>query len=275
MKIFIDTADLEEIRESLSWGIVNGVTTNPTLIKTAIQKQKEKGPHIPLHSYIRAIIDSAGKNRPVNLEVIGLRQQEMYNQAKTLHEKFNNSANNVVIKIPVNPALTAEDNNHYDGLKVIKRLHSQGIRTNATLIFTPGQALLAAKAGADFISPFAGRIDDFLREDIDQEYTKDSYYSSIGFLNGEEKTLIHDQGIVSGVELVRCCVNILRRHKMKTQVIAASMRNSRQVRECAIVGAHISTVPFDVLKQMITHPKTYEGVKKFSEDVVEEYKELF
>ena len=243
-------------------------------IKKAVALQKERGPNIPLHSYIKSITEIAGKRRSVSLEVIGVTETEMYEQAKKLHDKFN-MLGNIAIKIPVNPAISKESNNHYDGLKVIRRLSAERIKTNATLIFSPEQALLAAKAGATYVSPFAGRIDDYLRSGVGVDFGYADYYPSIGMLHGNDRQLLHDKGIMSGVELVRSCLNIIRRHKLKTAVIAASIRNARQVRECATVGAHIATIPFNVLKEMIVHPKTFEGVKKFSADVVEEYKELF
>jgi transaldolase len=274
MKIFVDTADLAEIKEAFSWGIVDGVTTNPSLIKKAVSKLNESGRQVTMESYIEEILSVAGKG-PVSLEVIGLDEESMYSEAKKLYSKFNGVADNVVIKIPVNPATSELEKNHYHGLKVIKRLCGDGIKTNATLVMTPEQALLAAKAGATYVSPFAGRIDDLLRKKAGLTFGKTDYFNAVGMVSEDRRTMLNDSGIVSGVDLVRHCVEILKKHGFSTEVIAASLRNARQVREVALVGSQIATVPFSVLQEMITHPKTYEGVVAFKNDVVEEYKKVF
>jgi len=138
-------------------------------------------------------------------------------------------------------------------------------------VFTPEQALLAAKAGAKYISPFTGRIDDYLRDLNNIKYSKSDYFPKEGLVDAEVK---EDNGICSGIELVRQCVEILKIHKLNSEIIAASMRNHRQVREAALAGAHIATVPLSVLKELVKHQKTYDGMKKFTEDSVSEYDKL-
>ena len=125
------------------------------------------------------------------------------------------------------------------------------------------------------VRAFAGRIDDHLRKKAGIEFEKSDYFNAVGIASKETRMLLHDEGIVSGVDLVRHIVDILKKHAYKTEVIAASLRNARQVREVALVGAQIATVPFAVLKEMITHPKTYEGIIAFKKDVVEEYEKVF
>ncbi len=282
MKIFIDTAKLDEIEEAYSWGIVDGVTTNPSLINREVKAMKKKEENIDMETYIKRILETAG-NGPVSLEVIGLMEEEMFDQARKLYDKFNPVANNVVIKIPVNPA-SAESAN-YDGLKITARLSEEHIPVNSTLIMSPEQALLAAKAGAKYASPFAGRRDDYLRgkklgwklvkeNPEDKEFTKIDYYPAQGMKNckGEKA---EDNGIVSGVDLVKKIMEIYVEYDFETEVIAASIRNSRQVREMAQTGADIATIPFSVLEEMMKHCKTAEGITKFSADVVPEYRNLF
>lgn len=282
MKIFIDTANLSEIKSAYSWGIVDGVTTNPSLIKIAVDALKKTEKDIDMETYIKKILETAG-NGPVSLEVIGLTEEEMLDQARSLYNKFNPVANNVVIKIPINPVPKNVAN--YDGLKVTARLSKEEIPVNSTLIMSPEQALLAAKAGASYVSPFAGRIDDYLRlkklgwklveaEPKEKEFTKTSYYPAEGIINDKGK-IVHDSGIVSGVELVGKIVEIFGKYDFKTEVIAASIRNSRQVREMAQKRVHIATVPFSVLRRMMMHHETAEGIRKFLDDVVPEYKNLF
>ena len=144
-----------------------------------------------------------------------------------------------------------------------------GIKTNATLVMTPEQAFLAAKAGATYVSPFAGRIDDYIRTNIGKKFDKGDYFPAEGLLNED------DDGVVSGVDLVKKIADIYKNYGMKTEIIAASLRNPRQVREVALAGAHIATIPFPVIIEMTKHPKTAEGIIKFSQDVVEEYKKIF
>ncbi len=278
MKIFIDTAKLDEIKEACSWGIVDGVTTNPSLIKEALDSEKAKGKDVDMASYIREICETVGEGKPVSLEVVSLRSEEMVKEAQVLYNEFNPIAQNVVIKIPINTYMEGGEATNYEGLKAIKLLSKEGIPVNATLVMNPEQALLAAKAGARYASPFAGRVDDYIRKNLGMEFEKGDYFNPEKELDEERKRgweLGQDKGIRSGVELVRIIVNIYRNYGIKTEIIAASMRNARQVREIAQSGADIATIPFHVLEEMLQHPKTEEGIKKFSEDVVPEYRKLF
>ncbi|MBS3812641.1 transaldolase, partial [Candidatus Bipolaricaulota bacterium] len=156
MKIFIDTAELTEIKEAYSWGIVDGVTTNPSLIKKAVDARDR----VNLEEYIEEILRTV--DGPVSLEVIGLTSDDMIEEGKYLYDKFNSVNDNVVIKIPINTSTEGGESENYAGLKAISELSSQGIPVNTTLIMKPEQALLAAKAGAHYVSPFAGRIDDYI-----------------------------------------------------------------------------------------------------------------
>ena len=287
MKIFIDTADLDEIKEAASWGILDGVTTNPSLIKKAVEKLKARGKQISMEEHIKEICKAV--NGPVSLEVKGRSYDEMVREARILYEKFNGVNNNVVIKIPINTAFSPEEP-QFEGIKAIKELESLGIPTNATLVMTPEQALLAAKAGASYVSPFLGRVDDFIRKNIGIKHGKMDYwdYEAIELIEQEERKKniekgyegvaainYGDNGIYSGVELVYDVIEIYEAYGYETKIIAASIRNARQVREVAMLGVDIATIPFTVIKEMISHYKTMEGMKKFSEDVVEEYEEIF
>jgi transaldolase len=266
LKIFLDSADIDEIKQAYEYFLVDGVTTNPSLIKNMLDKKKEK---LDLEIYIRTILKTA-KGTIVNLEVTETDADKMYEQGRRLYKFFNHTAKNVCIKIPVNTA-TSNDQKQFEGLKAIRLLSKDKIPVNATLIFTPEQALMAAKAGAKFVSPFAGRIDDFIRDQNKTKYVKTDYFPADGLKDAQIKD---DNGIFSGIDLVQKCVEILKMHKFNTEVIAASLRNSRQVREAALVGSHISTVPFSVLKELLEHQKTFEGMKKFIEDSVPEYANL-
>jgi len=163
MKLFLDTADLEQIKEAESWGVIDGVTTNPSLIKKAVLAMRESGTEIDIEGYIKQILATAGRMCPVSLEVAGLQAEVMVEQGLLLYEKFNQVAGNVVIKIPVCPVHPQGNGEPFDGIKAISVLSDEKVPVNATLIFTPEQALLAAKAGAEFVSPFAGRVDDRIR----------------------------------------------------------------------------------------------------------------
>ena len=290
MKIFIDTADLEEIKEAESWGVLDGVTTNPSLIKKAVEKLKNKGIEIEMEEYIKEICRAV--NGPVSLEVKGVTADEMVREAEILYKKFNSVNNNVVIKIPVNTAMK-DDDEFFEGIKAIKKLSEKKIPTNATLIMNPTQALLSAKAGADYVSPFLGRIDDYIRDRIGMKYGKWDYFdgkllreieknkrsynkNEVGALY--EKLVSEkysDNGIYDGIELLESIIKIYRAYNFKTKIIAASIRNSFQVRKSAELGVEIATIPFKVLKEMINHYKTKEGMKKFVQDVVDEYKSIF
>ncbi len=271
MKIFIDSADLEEIKQAYSWGVVDGITTNPSLLKKAVDVRKKKGQSINIKSYLAEILNVA-KGTPVSLEVTETTAKGMVEQGKRLYQLFNPVAHNVYIKIPVNPAFKARNTTHFDGIAAIKELSKAKIPVNCTLIFTPEQALLAAKAGARIVSPFAGRIDDYLRAQHALKFEKSDYFPAHGWM--EKGKLLSDNGILSGIDLVRQCVQILRNANLKTEVLAASLRNPRQVREAALVGAHIGTLPFSVIQDLLQHPKTYEGMELFTKDIVKEYVEL-
>ncbi len=272
MKIFIDSADLDEIRQAYAWGIVDGVTTNPSLLKKAVDKRVSKGEKLDLGSYITSILETA-KGTPVSLEVTETSAEGMARQGRKIFATFNPVAGNVNIKIPVNPAFADEDGTHFDGISAIKQLASDGIPVNCTLVFTPEQALLAAKAGATFISPFAGRVDDYLRKKADMVFDKSDYYPAHGMTCANE--ILDDGGIVSGIDLVSQCVEIMEMYEFKSEILAASLRNTRQVREAALSGAHIATLPFPVIRDMLKHHKTFEGMKLFTNDVVPDYVKLF
>jgi transaldolase len=208
MKFFIDTANTGEIKEAWDLGVIDGVTTNPTLIS------KEKKSPAKLFKEICAIVDG-----PVNAEVVSLDADGMVKEGKKLAKIHKN----IVVKIP----MTTE------GLKAVKKLSKLKIRTNVTLIFSPNQALLAAKAGASFVSPFIGRLDDI------------SHY---------------------GMDTVAQIMEIYDNYGFDTEVIVASVRNPLHVLDAARMGAHISTIPFKVIEQLSKHPLTDIGLKKFLED---------
>ncbi|WP_195251209.1 fructose-6-phosphate aldolase [Romboutsia sp. 1001713B170207_170306_H8] len=208
MKIFIDTANVIEIIEANSWGIIDGVTTNPSLIAKEGRDLQE------VINEICTIVDG-----PISAEVISLEADKMIKEAMDLVRLHKN----IVIKIPM----------CIEGLKAVKLLTERDIKTNVTLIFSSQQALLAAKAGATYVSPFVGRVDD------------------IG---------------IKGSELITEIANIFKTHSMKTEIIAASIRNPIHVSECALAGSDIVTIPFGVLKQMVKHPLTDIGIEKFLAD---------
>ena len=208
MKIFIDTANINEIKEAHALGIINGVTTNPSLIAKEGKNFEET-----VHE-ICNIVDG-----PISAEVMSSLAEGMIKEARELVKIHKN----IVIKIP----MCAE------GLKAVKVLDSEGIKTNVTLIFSANQALLAAKAGAAYVSPFVGRIDDVSQ---------------------------------NGMELISEIVQIFARHNIDTQIIAASIRHPIHVKEAALLGADIATIPYQVIVQMINHPLTDIGIKKFLAD---------
>lgn len=271
MKIFIDSADIDEIKEAVGYGILDGVTTNPSLIKKAIERQKKKGKKIEMDSYIKDILRVC-KGKPVSLEVLGSDFNEMIKEGENLYKKFNSIAKNVYIKIPINTCIEEECPNNYNGIKAIRYFSKKGILVNCTLIFTPEQALLAAKAGAKFVSPFAGRIDDYIRDLNKIKYDKKDYFPEQGLKKSGK--ILEDNGIFSGVDLVKKCSDILKRYNFKTEVLAASIRNSRQVREVALAGADIATLPLEIIKESLTHYKTTEGMNKFTKDIIPEYSKL-
>ena len=208
MKIFIDSANIEQIREVNSWGILDGVTTNPTLAA------KEKTDFDTLVRQICEIVDG-----PISAEAISTKADDIVKEARKLAAVHKN----IVVKIPIME----------DGLKATKVLSKEGIKVNMTLVFSPAQALLACKAGAKYISPFVGRLDD------------------VG----------HD-----GMEVVAQILDIMDNYDFDAEIIVASVRHPGHVIEAARMGAHIATVPYDVLKKMFKHPLTDVGIEKFLQD---------
>jgi transaldolase len=208
MKIFMDTANVEEIAEFAALGVVYGVTTNPSLIAKSGRTQADVIPEIC------KLIPG-----PVSAEVISTNCDGMVAEARKLVK----IAKNVVVKIPCIP----------EGLKAVKILAAEGIRTNVTLVFSLGQAVLAARAGAAYVSPFIGRLDDI----------------------GE-----------NGVKLVEEMVKVFRNYGFKTEIIAASIRNIDHVNKVMLAGVDIATIPTKVLKEMLVHPLTDKGLAKFLED---------
>lgn len=209
MLIFVDTADIEEIRKVKSWGILDGVTTNPTLLAKTGKPWKEAALEI-----LKEVPD-----KPVSLEVIATDFEGMVKEAKELAKM----GDNVVVKIPFTP----------EGIKAVQVLSVENIQTNVTLIFSPLQALLAAKAGATYVSPFIGRVDDIAYD---------------------------------GVEVLEEIVQIFNLYGFNTRIIAASIRHVDHVRRCALIGVDIATIPYKVIEQMFKHPLTDIGLIKFLED---------
>ncbi len=210
MKIFVDTANVDEIRKVNDMGVICGVTTNPSLIA------KEGRDFLEVVKEITEIVDG-----PISAEVISLEADKMVEEALAIVDKI--KSDNIVIKIPMCE----------EGLKAVKRLSAKGIRTNVTLIFSAAQALLAAKAGASFVSPFVGRLDD------------------IG---------------ATGVELIAQIAEIFEVQGIETEIISASVRNPVHAIESARAGADIATIPYKVIMQMVKHPLTDAGIEKFLKD---------
>ena len=208
MRLFLDTANVDEIREAASWGVVSGVTTNPSLVA------KEGRGFESVIAEIASLVDG-----PISAEVLSLEAGEMVREAEALSRIHPN----VVVKVPLVP----------EGLKAISELRRRGVRTNATLVFSANQGLLAALAGAAFVSPFVGRLDDAGNE---------------------------------GMEVVSDLVEIYDIHGLSTEIIAASVRHPIHVIQAALAGADIATVPFKVLQQMARHPLTDVGIERFLED---------
>jgi transaldolase len=208
MKFFIDTANVNEIREAASFGLVDGVTTNPSLVA------KEGKDFRKLLEEICSIVDG-----PISAEVISLEFKGMMKEAHELSKIHPN----IVIKLPL----------ILEGLKAAKALKAEGIRTNVTLCFSANQGLLAAKAGASFVSPFIGRLDDIGHE---------------------------------GMELIEQIMTIYRNYQYETEVIVASVRHPLHVTEAALIGADICTIPFKVMEQLAKHPLTESGIERFLAD---------
>lgn len=209
MKFFIDTADLEEIRQANDMGVLDGVTTNPSLVK--------KAGGVNFHEHIYTICEMVDGD--VSAEVVAVTYDGILEEAHELAAIHKN----VVVKVPLIE----------EGIKAIKSLAGEGIRTNCTLCFSPAQALLVAKAGATYVSPFVGRLDDISH---------------------------------SGMDLIRTIIEIYDNYGFETEVLAASIRHPLHVVEAALAGAHVATVPFSVLKLLIGHPLTDIGLEKFLAD---------
>ncbi len=208
MKIFIDTANLNDIKKANDWGIIDGVTTNPSLVA------KENRDYRELIHDIAGIVEG-----PISVEVISTDAENIVKEALIISEW----SQNIVVKIPMIP----------EGLKAVKKLDTNGIKTNVTLVFSVNQALLAAKAGASYISPFVGRLDD------------------IGY---------------DGMIIVHDAKEIFEKHQFKTEIIAASIRHPLHVIEAAKAGAHAATIPFEVIENMFRHPLTDIGLERFLKD---------
>lgn len=209
MKFFIDTANVEEIREAVSLGVIDGVTTNPSLVA------REKKDFRELLSEICAIVDG-----PVSAEAVSLDATGMVAEGLELAAM---DRDKIVVKIPMTK----------EGLKACKQLTGMGIKTNVTLVFSPSQALLAAKAGATYVSPFVGRLDDISHV---------------------------------GMDIIEQIVTIYGNYGYESQVIVASIRNPLHVVEAAMMGAHVATIPFSVIEALIRHPLTDIGIQKFLKD---------
>jgi len=297
MDIFVDTADIDEIKEAESWGILDGVTTNPSLIKSAVESSESD---ISLEKHIEEILKTV--DGPVSLEATKLDSQGMVEEAEVLYNKFNPVNENVVVKIPINTAMGEADDD-FEGVKAIKVLSEKGIPVNCTLVMKPNQALMAAKAGADYVSPFLGRIDDHIRKQIGlkrgEDYPKGTYYpeelteriretslrrriseldrSKIIYQDEQTMDLYdwgNDQGIRSGMDLVWSIKEIFKNYSFDTKILAASIRTARQARSCAEIGVDVATLPFNVIENMMVHKKTSEGMKSFDDDVIPEYKDI-
>ncbi len=208
MKFFIDTANIEEIKKGLELGMVDGVTTNPSLVS------KEQRPFSDILTDICAIVDG-----PISAEVVSLDADGMVKEARELAK----ISDNIVVKIPMIE----------EGLKAVKRLTDEGIKTNVTLVFSSSQALLAAKAGATYVSPFVGRLDDIS---------------------------------LNGMDLIGEIMTILQNYGFDTEVIVASVRSPMHVVDSALMGAHIATIPYKVIAQLAKHPLTDIGMEKFLAD---------
>jgi transaldolase len=208
MKFFIDTANIEEIKKAWGLGVIDGVTTNPSLVS------KEGKDPVALLREICSIV-----NGPVSAEAVTMTAEEMVREGKALAKIHKN----IVVKIPMIE----------EGLRAVKKLSGMGIKTNVTLVFSPSQALLAAKAGATYVSPFVGRLDDI------------SHF---------------------GMEIVSDIMEIYENFMFETEVIVASVRNPLHVVEAARMGAHIATIPYSVIIQLIKHPLTDIGIQKFLKD---------
>lgn len=216
MKFFLDTANLEELKAAARWGIIDGVTTNPSLIA-------KEG--VAIADQIRRICDIIDGD--ISAEVVATTSDQMLIEGR----KLSKIHRNVVVKLPLTR----------DGIRACSILHKEGIRVNVTLCFSAGQAILAAKAGATYVSPFVGRIDD------------------LGW---------------TGMDLIRDIVQIYKIHGFTTQVLAASLRTSTHVIEAAKAGAHVGTLPYKVLDSLFNHPLTEKGLDQFLKDYAKVFEEV-
>lgn len=210
MKFFIDTANVESIKKANDMGVICGVTTNPSLIA------KEGREFVEVIKEIASIVDGpiSGEVKATTVDAEGMIREGR--EIAAIHP-------NMVVKVPMTE----------DGLRAVKVLNAEGIKTNVTLIFSANQALLAARAGATYVSPFLGRLDDISHP---------------------------------GIDLIRTIADIFRVYQLETEIIAASVRNPIHVTDCALAGAHIATVPYSVIEQMAKHPLTDQGIAKFQAD---------
>ncbi|MFZ2455427.1 MAG: transaldolase family protein [Candidatus Altiarchaeia archaeon] len=271
MKLFLDSAKLPEIEKANSCGILDGVTTNPALIKTAMEDLNERGEALNIWEYTdRIMMSSAGI--PVILGVTESSCEGIANQGRALYYLFNPVAGNVYIKVPVNPSFAGERGRDLEGTAAIKTLSGAGIPVTATFIFTPEQALMAAKAGAKIVCLHAGKLDDYIltqhgiKADAVDCLPAEGLRSEIGVLD--------DNGIVSGVDLIKTTVSLFRKYNIGTQIMAASIRSVRQVREVALAGADIATLPLSLIEALMDHPKTREGMELFKQGILQEYADL-
>lgn len=208
MKLFLDTANQAEVEQAAAMGVIDGVTTNPSLVA------KESGDYLKRVTYFAELVKG-----PVSVEVMRLDAEGMLEEAR----EFSKLHPNIVVKLPITET----------SLAVMKQLKAEGIRTNATLCFSANQALLAARAGASYVSPFVGRLNDI----------------------GQD-----------GMTLIAEIKNIFNNYALETEIIVASVRSPRQVTEAALLGADIATIPFKILQQMVVHPQTDLGIAKFEAD---------
>lgn len=208
MQFFLDTANIEDIKKYAAWGIVDGVTTNPSLIA-------KEG--VSLETRIKEILEVV--DGPISTEVVGTDTKEMLEEAR----KYNKWHDNIFVKFPTTP----------DGLKALTVASSEGIKTNMTLVFSPGQALMVAKAGATFVSPFIGRLDDIAED---------------------------------GMNLIHEVVTMYKNYGFDTKVLVASVRHPRHVIDSAMIGADICTMPPEIFEKLIKHPLTDNGLEKFLAD---------
>jgi transaldolase len=271
MKVFLDSAKLSEIEKAHSCGVLDGVTTNPTSIKNAMEDLKERGESLNIWEYTdRILMSSAGI--PVILGVTESSYEGIANQGSALYYLFNPVAGNVYIKVPVNPSFEGECGRDLEGAAAIKTLSAAGIPVTATFIFTPEQALMAAKAGAKIVCLHAGKLDDHIlaRHDI--------IPNAAGCLPAEglktQTGVLDDNGIVSGVDLVKTTAALFKRYNLETQIMAASVRSVRQAREVALAGADIATLPLNLIESIMAHPKTREGMELFKQGILQEYADL-